>query len=231
MKNILIAIAASLVLFTSCIPTSVHPFYTDQSVISYDNIVGTWNEMTSEMNIKGSDPILIEKYKNKKIDQDSVMTLFNNWTISKTKTSGVYDVKLEVYRDNNNPLSGLSSPGKYFEEHFIVHSFKVGENIFLDFYPNGEKNEEGQLLQFHLVPTHGLARVNWNEDQVMFIEFLDSDKLEELLERQMIRIKHEKTDDITLITAKTEDLQKFLWKFGSDDSFFIEEGLGLTKAL
>lgn len=231
MKNILIAIAACLVLFTSCIPTSVHPFYTDQTVVSYDNIVGTWEELTSQMNIKGSDPALIAKFENKSIDQDSMMALFNTWNISKTKIPGVYDIKVEVYTDNNNPLAGLTSPGRFFEEHFIVHSFKVGENIFLDFYPDRDKNTEGHLLQFHLVPTHGLARVNWNEDKEMFIEFLDSDKLEKLLERQMIRIKHEKTEEVTLITAKTEDLQKFLWKFGSDDSFFIEDGIELTKAL
>ena len=108
---------------------------------------------------------------------------------------------------------------------FEVTLIKLGDNYYLDFYPG--KNDQldfSSLLISTLLPVHIFARVEFVEDGVE-ISFFDRDWLEELLEENRIRIAHEKTPEYFVLTASTDELQKFVIKYSDVDDAFIEASL------
>ena len=91
----------------------------------------------------------------------------------------------------------------------------------MDFYPYpNEDHCNSGLTGMHHFPTHTIARVQLNQDSLMFYWYGD-EWLDELLKNNRIRIKHETVDiskDYTrhLLTAPTDDLQKFITKYANN---------------
>lgn len=105
-------------------------------------------------------------------------------------------------------------------EEFAVHLLKLGDDHYLDFFPvNG--NIVPDMLEMSLAPSHIFAKVELNED-FLLIQFFDPDWLEDLIEKDRIKISHLELDDRFLLTAKTGELQKFILKFANDSTTFIE---------
>jgi hypothetical protein len=73
----------------------------------------------------------------------------------------------------------------------------------------------------HLVPTHIFAKVELT-DQYLILHFFDIEWLEKLIETNRIKISYVELEDRYLLTAKTEELQKFITKFANDSTTFIE---------
>ncbi len=92
------------------------------------------------------------------------------------------------------------------------------------------------LVNNHLVTTHTFMKVRWTKDQ-LFISQFEYDFLKEVLSKNQLRIKHEVLNSPTkgmrssgdfLLTASTDDLKKFLTKYGGVEKAFEEEA-SLTK--
>lgn len=107
---------------------------------------------------------------------------------------------------------------------YEVHLVKLGDNLYFDFYPDGDQNGVQDLddfLQIHLFPVHTFARVELSGEKVAFYMF-DTDWLSKLIEQRKIRIRHENTDDMLLLSAGTEELQQFVEKYGDDEKAYID---------
>jgi hypothetical protein len=129
----------------------------------------------------------------------------DTWTFEK---SGDQDYKA-IYQEK----------GKTGE--FDVHLVKLGERLFLDFYPQDDGIKEmdrNDFYRFHFLPVHTFARVSLSGSTVD-MAFLDPDWLKKLLDREPKAIRHERRgEDGIILTASTKDLQTFLLKH-ADEAF------------
>jgi hypothetical protein len=113
---------------------------------------------------------------------------------------------------------------------FEVGLLKVGDHHFLDLYPYYErdKDEEADYLLGNFIPTHSFLKIEWNESRMKLYMF-DYDRMKKLFEQNRIRIKHEliedgKVTDYIVITASTDDLQRFIRKYADDPEAFDDPG-------
>ncbi len=114
----------------------------------------------------------------------------------------------------------MNDDGK--EAFFFVHLVQLGEYFYLDFFPDKvDALEINEFLLWHLLPVHLFTRVEIREDRIE-LYFFDPEWLEELLDERKIRIKHEKVTGNYLITASTEELQKFVSKYGHLEEAYVE---------
>lgn len=108
---------------------------------------------------------------------------------------------------------------------FEVTLVKLGENFYLDIYPGeNEQIEFSTLLQSTLLPVHSFARINFLEEGIE-ISFLSIDWMEELLKENPMIIAHEKTPNYIVLTASTDELQKFIISYSNNEKAFVESSL------
>jgi len=106
---------------------------------------------------------------------------------------------------------------------------KLGEKYYLDVILNGElcptsnqsKADEQYPVLAELIASHNFYKLEFVEDQFLLYPF-DGDRLEKMVKNRMIRIKHENVDGQLIITASTEELQKFFIKYADDEKAFEE---------
>ncbi len=128
---------------------------------------------------------------------------------------------------------------KMFEEDallpskFNVHLFQLGEKLYLDFSPIRD-DSENEMLDIHLISSHSIARVKFQEDGQIGISWFNESWLQELFEENKIKISHEVTDKEYVLTASTDELQKFLKKYDNEpeDILFSDDDnyLNITLA-
>jgi hypothetical protein len=121
----------------------------------------------------------------------------------------------------------------------IGHLFKLGKSTYLDLTPSDDNTEEVLVYDLHLIPTHSIARVDRLTDNNVVIKWFNEEWLRTMFTQNKIRIAHElimdenpksKDDGMYLLTASTEDLQKFVEKYGDDESVYEQDlDLRLTK--
>lgn len=112
---------------------------------------------------------------------------------------------------------------------FLAHLFLLNNELYFDFLPlsDGVEEESLSLFNLHLLPTHSIAKVavvNKNEIQ---IKWFNEEWMQSLFDQNRIKISHEVIDEMPkeedkmyILTASTEELQKFVVKYGSEDAAF-----------
>ena len=132
----------------------------------------------------------------------------DNENLWEFKKSGDKAYKLIFYEEGTN-------------SEFIVHLVKLGDHYFFDFYPGGNEHLKiSSLLSVHLLPVHTFAKVEFENNKIL-IYFFDNDWLDKLLKQRKIKIAHEETQDYNVLTASTDELQKFVTKYAGDTDAFI----------
>jgi hypothetical protein len=114
----------------------------------------------------------------------------------------------------------------YYEKNeasvFDTHLFKLNNQLYVDFVPSDIKIPE--LTGYHLVPTHSIAKVSISENEIS-LKWFNETWLASLFEKNKIRISHETIpnedgDNMYVLTASTDELQKFIIKYGNDPAAF-----------
>jgi len=105
-------------------------------------------------------------------------------------------------------------------EEFALHLLELGDDLYLDLFPVDYNIRHG-FLDMHLVPAHIFAKAELT-DQALILHFFDMEWLEELIESNRIKISYVELNYRNLLTAKTEELQKFITKFANDSTTFID---------
>jgi hypothetical protein len=106
---------------------------------------------------------------------------------------------------------------------FSGHLFTLDGHLYLDLFPVSSNAEEMLYFDVHLVPTHSVAIVEKLTAGEVRIKWLDEEWLRSLFSQNKIRISHEvimdsdakqgEDDHMYLLTASTDELQKFLVKY------------------
>lgn len=171
---------------TSCLVSSLHPFYKQQDIIYDTDMVGYW------------------------MDGDSaIWTIFPNMRSPQFMDPPVHDstYRITYYEDD--------------EKYTILKGtlFRLNGVDYVDFLPDPDEDHcTGDMASYHHVPAHTLARVQYSRDSIMLFWYSE-EWLNDLFEKNRIRIKHEtiaSQDDRHVLTADTDELQKFIEKYAND---------------
>ena len=114
-------------------------------------------------------------------------------------------------------VSQIDSIGKIKGQDFVFLA-KIGKNHFLDYYPaegSFQKNVNKSYRE-HYVKLHTNYRVDFKDNDHFEIRMFDQSFLEKLLSDNKINIQYEEVNGKKLITASTDDLQKFIIKYSDN---------------
>jgi hypothetical protein len=220
-------LAAISFLFSSCL-ISLHPLYTEDTIVHEPLLAGEWLEAT---------------------DTSATST----W-IFRPKKSNISIRVSENDRTTVTLKSDTGMEGHYELAHFTDDSsnylydavlLQLGDTYFLDVFPESSikgidqyreqdplkagfgffdlKDEQDNYPQLaNYVPSHNFFKVEFCNDQEVCIYPFNGDHLQELVEQRKVRIKHEQVHDNFIITAPTRDLQQFIAKYAEDMANFEE---------
>jgi hypothetical protein len=211
MKSKLITLLVLVgMMMTSCAVKSLHPFYKEDNLYFDPNLIGTWIES----------------------NKDST-----RWHVNQIYFSYGEGEGKKEFRSNGYAVGHEDRKKKECEETKIttydVFLFKLNNQIYADFclplFP-----------EIHLdnLRIHNLAKVMIHNDEITFT-FFSGDWLAELIETNKIRIAHEfiqypkpmsmKYKGEYVLTASTDELQKFLIKYGNDPKAFVNKPINLDE--
>jgi hypothetical protein len=105
---------------------------------------------------------------------------------------------------------------------YELHLLKLGRYYYMDYYPLDEEYMIEQMFR-NYIPVHTFSRIDFTDEGISIIEF-DQERLSDLFKQNRIRLAHEKMpdidDDMIVITAQTQDIQKFIIKYSDDEQVF-----------
>ena len=190
---------------------SLHPFYTQNTIYFEKRFLGVWEDD----NLNKCEVISFEKAffddKIKEAEKQgnvfSIVDIKNSLNKSDTDILNKYKDAYYVKMTDNNK-----------EATFIAMPFRLNNEIFLDFsLLEVNMDPINSLANYHLIGTHSLIKLEFAKDFSMInLKFFDEEKLNELIDQNRIRIKYEKfgfDEDQYLLTATSEELQKFIKKY------------------
>ncbi len=223
-RNVLMLFVLSVFLFQGCIP-SLHPLYTKEKLLLKKELKGLWiDDDNTDAEIENlffsSDDIPMAK--------DPEVKTPGVWIFEENKKHKKYT--LTYYDEDRKPAI------------FDVHLIKLAGDYFFNFYPTddikiGVKGDQidyfdkrfNDFESFHYYPVNSFAKISFEKGQVK-IALFNADYLGKLLDQKRIRIKHEKTQSGYILTAKPEELQKFIQKYSDDEKAFPDP-VTLTRPL
>lgn len=159
--------------------------------------------------------------------------LEGNWT---DQDGNGWQIHQNPFKQNAYELH-YSKNGR--EVSLIGHLFKLNGNQYFDMMSTEDNSEDIPVFDLHIVPTHSIARVATLNDHEVSIKWFNEEWLRKMFVENRIKISHElvmdenpqSTDDgFYLLTASTEELQKFVIKYGDDEDAYDDDlKLQLTK--
>jgi hypothetical protein len=191
-----------LVIFclSGCVVFSFYPLYTQKDLFANDYLLG--NYLSSDT--IGWNFTFLTKNVDDKVVADSTG----------------YCLKVDESKDSS------------FISTFDVHLIRIGGILIADFYLKDyskSKKDDVRLFDLHIIPVHTFAKVIFEGDRIHF-RWFDGDWLKKLIEANRVRIRHENNGENILLTAKPDELQKFLKKYlNSEEAFKDGLEIKLTK--
>jgi hypothetical protein len=106
---------------------------------------------------------------------------------------------------------------------YEAYLVKLDDHLFLDLrqeMPDSAEEQLGSLAFF--LPTHNFFKLEFENPNALKVNFFDGEHLEELFEQRRIRIRHEFVEDSYILTASSQELQKFFAKYADDEEAFSD---------
>lgn len=115
---------------------------------------------------------------------------------------------------------------------FEMGLIELNDQYFIDLYPLEDGNifsgGEAELLENlfkNYIPAHTFMKFDFLNNEIALTEF-DNERLIELFQQNKIRLAHEQPGeedaDYVVITAKTDDIQKFISRYANEENAFNE---------
>ncbi|MEN6577040.1 MAG: hypothetical protein ABFD90_11910 [Phycisphaerales bacterium] len=176
MKIKKLAYCLLVVVLGGCIP-SLHPLYTEDTLVFSDKLLGTWSK------------------------EDST------WEFRK---AGEKEYDLRVFDDDK-------------EGRFAAHLVQLDNMLFLDICPAKDTLKDMQeFFSLHLVPAHTFMKVKQTEPNLV-LSVINVEKVDNMLKDDPNLLKHERMEDRLVLTASSQELQKFLLTYGRSDDMFKDD--------
>lgn len=197
-------ILLSAVLLSGCILRSLNPFYTEGDVVFDDILIGTW------------------------IDQDSSI-----WEVKQHKISKGWFTKEDSLVNSYRICFTEDKERSIFE----AHLFNLNGEKYIDFTPLMDELFKGEFYSLHLMPAHSLAKLEISDDNHIQMRWFNEAWLVEMYKEHHLKLPYKiiqtyENEQSYLLTAETEELQKFLLKYGQDPkATTCEKGDGICAKL
>lgn len=94
---------------------------------------------------------------------------------------------------------------------FIAHVCRVEDTLFLDLFPENENRDSTSFYKYHILPIHTVYMVKLGKTSLELVS-IDLNWVKRHLSENPDALAHSTFNSRTLITASTEDLQRFLLK-------------------
>ncbi len=191
-KRNYLLIALLTVFLHGCFIKSLHPFFKEKDVVFKPELVGSW------------------------MDQDS-----STWSIKQMVKSLGFMNGHTV--DNSYLMTFEDQKGNVTI--YNVHVFNLEDKVYLDFFPLLDEMMEDNLAYNSIIPSHSLAQLIIKDNNHLKIKFFNEDWLYDLMEKNRVKIRHEKIKmnsdyEPYILTASTDELQKFIIKYQDDPNLF-----------
>jgi len=214
----------SLVFLIGCIP-SLHPLYTKDKMAYLDLLEGVWADQPARVH-------LLENPDKEALQREYILDAGEEgqsnpsvWDFSNNSDGG-YEL---IYQDEDGVPAA-----------FDVYMVKLGESYFLDLFPSTIKhdqetslgflkNDQNDLMAFHLLPVHTFAKLSVNGDAIQ-IDMLDPEFVDNLQADGQLDLKHETLSDGNIVlTAQPADLQQFVAKYADDRNLYLDDPIVLNR--
>jgi hypothetical protein len=132
--------------------------------------------------------------------------------------------ELKRYSDNKDKRYRLIHTDREKGKHgrFLVTFGKLNDMLFADFYPEDIESDASYFYQCHQLLGHTFGKIEPNELELK-ITMMDHDNVKKLLQTEPNLIRHEVLEGMDgkiVLTASTDELQKFVVKYVSDPNIF-----------
>jgi hypothetical protein len=200
----LVLLAIILVTGQSCTIFSLNPLYNEEDLLEMPEVLGLWEDNDDEGEFVSFERLDKNKF------------IFRYMEGDKQTVIDFYSGKISADSVNEN-IKVLKEQTISFEAGIL----EVGDHYFIDLYPYYEEgeNDEEYYLWRNFIPTHAFLKFEWENDELVLYMF-SYDRLQELFEQNRIRIRHQQFEDYIVITASTDELQKFIRKYADDEKAF-----------
>ena len=204
MKTRIILLSLLLIFFLQgCLVKSLHPFFTEQDILFKKELLGNWTDKDS-----------------------AAWEIRQHMRITGLLKPNAPDKSYDISLTDNKGTS-----------HYIAHLFRLEDQLYLDFLPT-DISCQNDLAGLHLVATHSLAQVDLSGGKII-IRWYNEEWLIGLFNNNKIRIAHERVpydpdqrnpeSMQVILTAQTEELQKFIIKYGNDPEAFKKDKLDISS--
>jgi hypothetical protein len=181
-------------LVSSCVLSSLFPLYTEKDLRNDDGLIGKW-QVGTENGEK-------DYWNIERVDTANQNGgFFSTWTAYNTGKT----YRLVAVQDS-------------IEQEFALHLLELNGIRYVDLYPVNVEVSHG-FLAWHMVPTHIFGKIEIYENQLI-LHFFDQDFFVSLIEQNKIRISHIDMNGRELVTAETDELQKFAKKYSDQSQAF-----------
>lgn len=192
------AILVVIASLTGCLST-LQPLFTEKDLVYDPQLTGSWKDSKGDATL----------------------------TFERGSAAGFHDLPapLQQLADKAYLLTVTDKKEEFRYYAFLV---KLGHEYYLDYYPADNRWQQGYDASYkqQLIKMHSLYRIRFNTNQSVEISQFDDKYLKELIDKNKIRIKHEKYfDGSYIITASTEDIQQYVLKYGDVSDAYYKDGI------
>lgn len=200
MKRVIytISIFFLFLLVSSCLST-LYPIFHTKDVVFDESLLGYWKCSGFDEKIKFMEF--------KRIPADRRSELLG---------------EVRLISDKGYLLQRVDSLGEIIAEDFVFLA-KIGTNYYLDFYPAEMTSQKkvDKNYKDHFIKVHKSYKYDLKDKNRFEISRFDKEFLDKLISSNKINIRHEVLDgNNNVITASTDELQKFIIQYSNDPHFF-----------
>ena len=221
-RTFLFILLAGLMMLTSCV-FSLFPIYTKDTLVDIPEFEGIWQgDENDRIEVKKLGKITSMDIKITPDENDYIIK--NGDTIRDKEEVAAYfenELKKSIENTIGKKLTGYQMTIIDSKDTIVyrAHIAKIGNNLFLDLFPFSESDLYDKAVMNNYIPVHSFMKIETKEGEMSLTEF-DLDKLRDLFRANKIRLRHEDVDDMIVITAQPEEIQKFLMIYSENEEVF-----------
>lgn len=194
-KNLFYVMASITISIQSCGVKSLHPIYENDQTVYLPELEGGW---------------LLEDEEG--YDSEATIVYIGDTSKLSGKINHGY---LFSFKDN---------PQDTVKKEISIHVVEIDDELFCDLYASKDWSRSIQsVMEDNVLPVHTFGKIKVIGDSLYFQSF-NRVWLKELFEQNKVRIPHENVDGpnsrITVLTASTKELQKFIAKYHKEEKAF-----------
>jgi hypothetical protein len=197
-KKISILAACFLLIFLSSCLSTLYPIFHENDVVFNQRLLGNWKYIEDKK---------VKFIEFRKIPNDRKSEL----------TASINKISDKAYL-----VSRTDSLGIVLSQSFVFLA-KIGKNYYLDYYPAEMPSQKGinKFYKSQCVKIHMSYKIDFKDNDHFEMKRFDGAFLDKLIADNKINIRHVAVEGDNIITASTDDLQKFIIQYSENPKAFV----------